>query len=160
MLGHQHQWLWPGNRTILEITSMVVKWWIVAVLCSTKSWSIHKIYKINKSANKLLNQLTNKQDKTIHPSLLGISVTDYKNLPGHIFIQALCMEAIGRRIRRPFLCEHSSSWLRTFAREPCRTETPSCFYKQHNIAIFGADFREHSSSWLRTFTLNLFRQNR
>ena len=28
--GHQHQWLGYGNRTFLEVASMVVTWWIVA----------------------------------------------------------------------------------------------------------------------------------
>ena len=36
--GHQYQWLaggyWPGNRTFLDVTSMVVTWWIVPFLCS------------------------------------------------------------------------------------------------------------------------------
>ena len=36
--GHQHWWLagwlWPGNRTFLEVASMVVSWWIVAFLPS------------------------------------------------------------------------------------------------------------------------------
>ena len=27
-------WLSPGNRTFLEVASMVVNWWIVAFLCS------------------------------------------------------------------------------------------------------------------------------
>ena len=36
--GHQYRWLlawwlWPGNRTFLEVSSMVVTWWIVA-LCA------------------------------------------------------------------------------------------------------------------------------
>ena len=26
------RWLWPGNRTFLEVASMVVTWWIVAFL--------------------------------------------------------------------------------------------------------------------------------
>ena len=30
--GHQHWWLWPGNRTFLETDSTVVSWWIVALL--------------------------------------------------------------------------------------------------------------------------------
>ena len=28
------KWLWPGNRTFLEVASMVVTWWIVAFLRS------------------------------------------------------------------------------------------------------------------------------
>ena len=28
------KWLWPGNRTLLEVASMVVTWWIVAFLPS------------------------------------------------------------------------------------------------------------------------------
>ena len=33
--GHQHQWLWPGNRKFLNVTSMVVSWWIVCLfLCA------------------------------------------------------------------------------------------------------------------------------
>ena len=28
------RWLWPGNRTFLEVISIVVTWWIVAVLPS------------------------------------------------------------------------------------------------------------------------------
>ena len=39
--GHQYRWLawwvWPRNRTILQVASMVVTWWIVAFLpiCSS-----------------------------------------------------------------------------------------------------------------------------
>ena len=29
-------WLWPGNRTFLEVASMVVTWWIVAFMRSDK----------------------------------------------------------------------------------------------------------------------------
>ena len=29
-----NRWLWPGNRTFLEVVSMMVTWWIVAFLCS------------------------------------------------------------------------------------------------------------------------------
>ena len=29
VLGHQHWWLDPGNRTFSEVASMVVTWWIV-----------------------------------------------------------------------------------------------------------------------------------
>ena len=32
--GHQYRWLWPGNRTFLEVASMVVTWWIVSFWCS------------------------------------------------------------------------------------------------------------------------------
>ena len=36
--GHQHRvvsrWLWPGNKTFLEVAIMVVTWWIVAFLPS------------------------------------------------------------------------------------------------------------------------------
>ena len=28
------RWLWPGNRTFLEVASLVVTWWIAAFLCS------------------------------------------------------------------------------------------------------------------------------
>ena len=28
------KWLWPGNRTFIEVASMVVTWWTVAFLCS------------------------------------------------------------------------------------------------------------------------------
>ena len=28
------RWLWPGNRTFLQVASMVVTWWIVGFLCS------------------------------------------------------------------------------------------------------------------------------
>ena len=44
--GHQHRWLvsrWlqPGNRTFLEVESMVVSWWIVAFLYQpTKQWAV------------------------------------------------------------------------------------------------------------------------
>ena len=31
------RWLGPGNRTFLEVASMVVTWWIVAFLCSVFS---------------------------------------------------------------------------------------------------------------------------
>ena len=31
------RWLWPGNRTFLEVASMIVSWWIVAFLCSVHS---------------------------------------------------------------------------------------------------------------------------
>ena len=41
--GHQYQWLawclWPGNRKFLEVTSMVVTWWLVAFL-----WSDSKMH--------------------------------------------------------------------------------------------------------------------
>ena len=30
------RWLWPGNRTFLDVASMVVSWWIVAFLSSVK----------------------------------------------------------------------------------------------------------------------------
>ena len=30
VLDHQCWWLWPLNRTFLEVDSMVVTWWIVA----------------------------------------------------------------------------------------------------------------------------------
>ena len=36
--GHQHWWLWPGNRTFLEVASMVVSWWIVPFLHSGTQW--------------------------------------------------------------------------------------------------------------------------
>ena len=44
--GHQHRWLaWllgPGNRTFLEVASMVVTWWIVACLPSEHAYdSLH-----------------------------------------------------------------------------------------------------------------------
>ena len=39
--GHQHGWLWPGNRTFLEVASMVVTWRIVAFLCSATT-SVNK----------------------------------------------------------------------------------------------------------------------
>ena len=29
------RWLWPGNRTFLEVASMVVAWWIVALCAVT-----------------------------------------------------------------------------------------------------------------------------
>ena len=28
------RWLWPGNKTFLDVASMVVTWWIVACLCT------------------------------------------------------------------------------------------------------------------------------
>ena len=28
------RWLWPGNKTFLEVASVVVTWWIVSFLCS------------------------------------------------------------------------------------------------------------------------------
>ena len=31
------RWLWPGNRTFLEVASIVVTWWIVAFLAVTAS---------------------------------------------------------------------------------------------------------------------------
>ena len=35
--GHQYcRWLWPGNKTVLEVASMVVTWWIVAFLPSVR----------------------------------------------------------------------------------------------------------------------------
>ena len=38
VLSHQYQWLaewlWPENRTFLEVSSLVVSWWILAFLCS------------------------------------------------------------------------------------------------------------------------------
>ena len=39
VLGHQYWWLagwwlWPGNRTFVEVANMVVSWWIVTFLCS------------------------------------------------------------------------------------------------------------------------------
>ena len=30
------RWLWPGNRTFLEVASMVVTWWIVTFWCSAR----------------------------------------------------------------------------------------------------------------------------
>ena len=30
-------WFWPGNRTFLEVASMVVTWWIVTFLCNEKT---------------------------------------------------------------------------------------------------------------------------
>ena len=35
--GHQYRWLSPGNRTFLEVASMVVTWWIVTFLWSASS---------------------------------------------------------------------------------------------------------------------------
>ena len=32
--GRQYRWLWPGNRTFLEVASIVVTWWILALLRS------------------------------------------------------------------------------------------------------------------------------
>ena len=34
--GHQHRWLWHGNRTFLEVASVVITWWIVGFLRSEK----------------------------------------------------------------------------------------------------------------------------
>ena len=34
------RWLWPGNRTYLEVTSVVVTSWIVACLRSVNTWTI------------------------------------------------------------------------------------------------------------------------
>ena len=47
VLGHQYRWLWPRNRTFLEVASMVVSWWILAFLCSNlQSWLLnHMIIK-------------------------------------------------------------------------------------------------------------------
>ena len=33
------RWLWPGNRTSLEVASMVVTWWIAAFLRWTKPYN-------------------------------------------------------------------------------------------------------------------------
>ena len=33
---HQYWWLRPGNRTFLDVASMVVALWLVACLCSTQ----------------------------------------------------------------------------------------------------------------------------
>ena len=121
-----------------------------------------KCKQTSESANKLLNQVptnTTKQFILLSWEYQWQTTRTYLRT----FSSRLCVwkRSVGESwFSSAFLCEHSSSWLRTYAGEPCRTETPSCFYTQHNIAIFGADFREHSSSWLRTFTLNLFRQNR
>ena len=47
---HQQQgysrWLWPGNRTILEVASMVVTWWTVAFLPSEslRWWTTQTIW--------------------------------------------------------------------------------------------------------------------
>ena len=35
------RWLWPGNRTYLELVSMVVTWWIVACLPSVGHGELH-----------------------------------------------------------------------------------------------------------------------
>ena len=32
------RWLWPGNRTFLEVASMMVTWWIVAFVASEVSF--------------------------------------------------------------------------------------------------------------------------
>ena len=37
------RWLWPGNRTFLEVASMVVTWWIVAFFLS-QPWPSISIY--------------------------------------------------------------------------------------------------------------------
>ena len=33
------RWLWSGNRTFLEVASMMVSLWIVAFLCCVKHWA-------------------------------------------------------------------------------------------------------------------------
>ena len=35
------RWLWPGNRTFLEVSSMVVTWWIVTFLSSDNRCLVH-----------------------------------------------------------------------------------------------------------------------
>ena len=32
------RWLWPGNRTLLEVASMVVTWWIVGFFLPNVTW--------------------------------------------------------------------------------------------------------------------------
>ena len=40
------RWLWPRNRTLLEVDSMVVSWWILAFFAQwySNDWSIHTIF--------------------------------------------------------------------------------------------------------------------
>ena len=41
------RWLRPGNKTILAVDTMVVRWWIVAVLCCVKRTKVHSWRKRN-----------------------------------------------------------------------------------------------------------------
>ena len=45
------RWLWPGNRTLLEVASMVVSWWLVAFLPSVTCLHLN-IYTLQNSHTK------------------------------------------------------------------------------------------------------------
>ena len=62
------RWLWPGNRTFLDVASMVVTWWIVAFLhsayCQYSShshqliWQAQYKWQYEKNHSKLIHSLS------------------------------------------------------------------------------------------------------
>ena len=51
------RWLWPGNRTYLEVASMVVTWWIVTFVQSVCTHNMLLKYCIESHRWKLINKL-------------------------------------------------------------------------------------------------------
>ena len=49
------KWLWPGNRTFLEVASMVVTWRIVAFLCHVCNGQLSAIFLWNPEKNLTTN---------------------------------------------------------------------------------------------------------
>ena len=44
------RWLWPGNRTLLEVSSIVVTWWIVFFFALWISWRIFVFWDMHASS--------------------------------------------------------------------------------------------------------------